>query len=257
MQADSKSTSTYSVRIFSAIVIGLLGLLFWLVPAIPQDPAYHDFADQRNIMGISNFWNVASNLPFLFAGAYGLVYLAECDPQQRPFTRVYSVGLLLICLGSSWYHLAPDNESLAWDRLTMTISFMAFFAFILSRIISVQFGSRALWPLIGIGLFSVIYWSLTERSNAGDLRLYAIVQFLPAILVPVFLLSLPHSFVPASRKWLWLGLVAYMAAKLAEWQDVFIYDLPIMLSGHSVKHILAALSSYYFVRVLLASNAKA
>ena len=250
MQANSKSI----MQVFVIAIIALLSLIVWLVPAIPQDPAYHNFADTSKIAGINNFWNVASNLPFILAGGYGLVKLSALEPEMRTFTRVYSGGLILICFGSSWYHLAPDNASLVWDRLSMTISFMAFFAFVLSRVISIRAGIRMLWPLIGIGLFSVVYWSMTEQAGAGDLRLYGVVQFLPALLIPVFLLSLPQRFAPASRSLLWLGVAAYLAAKLAEWQDQAIHNLPLILSGHSLKHLLAALSSYYFVRVLLVTR---
>ena len=31
---------------------------------VPQDPAYHQFADARPWLGIPNFQNVASNLPW-------------------------------------------------------------------------------------------------------------------------------------------------------------------------------------------------
>ena len=250
MQANSKST----MQFLAIAIIALLSLIVWLVPAIPQDPAYHNFADTRKITGINNFWNVASNLPFILAGGYGLANMSALEPQLRTFTRIYSGGLILICFGSSWYHLAPDNASLVWDRLSMTISFMAFFAFILSRLISLQTGIRILWPLIGLGLFSVVYWSLTERAGTGDLRLYGVVQFLPALLIPIFLLAFPQRFVPESRSLLWLGVAAYLAAKFAEWQDQAIYDWSIILSGHSLKHLLAALSSYYFVRVLLVTR---
>jgi hypothetical protein len=59
-------------------VAALLGLMaaslaiLPLLPPIPQDPSYHQFADQRTLLGIPNFWNVVSNLPFVLVGAIGL-----------------------------------------------------------------------------------------------------------------------------------------------------------------------------------------
>src|SRR3990172_102797 len=35
-------------------------------------PNYHNFADQRALWGVSNFWNVVSNLPFLLVALWGL-----------------------------------------------------------------------------------------------------------------------------------------------------------------------------------------
>ena len=59
-------------------LIMLLGLMVVslatlpLLPPIAQDPTYHQFADQRTLLGIPNFWNVVSNLPFVLVGAMGL-----------------------------------------------------------------------------------------------------------------------------------------------------------------------------------------
>ena len=52
----------------------LAGLL--LLPPIPQDQSYHQFADQRAMLGIPNFWNVVSNFPFIAIGAVGLAAIS-------------------------------------------------------------------------------------------------------------------------------------------------------------------------------------
>ncbi|MGC1960471.1 MAG: hypothetical protein WA683_22930, partial [Pseudolabrys sp.] len=54
----------------SVMVVSIVGLL--LLPPISQNQNYHDFADQRTILGIPHFWNVVSNLPFIAVGAAGL-----------------------------------------------------------------------------------------------------------------------------------------------------------------------------------------
>jgi hypothetical protein len=162
--------------------------------------------------------------------------------------------MLLICAGSSWYHLDPSNASLGWDRLAMTVSFMTAFAFVLGRVTGPGWADRLLWPLVAVGLLSVIYWNLTESAGRGDLRPYALVQFLPGLLIPALLLMRPKQFGAEVSRWIWLGLVAYVAAKLAEWQDAGLYQIGALLSGHSIKHLLAGLSGYYFLRALLVAE---
>ncbi len=58
-----------------AVLVGVLivavgGLLF--VEPIPQDPAYHRFADTQSHLGLANFGNVTSNLGFAIVGVLGL-----------------------------------------------------------------------------------------------------------------------------------------------------------------------------------------
>ena len=54
-------------------VVACVATLF--VPPVAQDLAYHDFADQRTLLGIPNFWNVVSNVPFFFIGLLGIYRL--------------------------------------------------------------------------------------------------------------------------------------------------------------------------------------
>src|SRR4029077_315822 len=44
---------------FLSVMAASLAILA-LLPPIPQDPSYHQFADQRTLLGIPNFWNVIS-----------------------------------------------------------------------------------------------------------------------------------------------------------------------------------------------------
>src|SRR5262249_29426249 len=134
-----------------------LGAIFCL-PLLPQDLSYHAFADDRTMLGVPNFLNVASNLPFLVVGVLGLRLLLRLDavrPDGPVLERaerwpllVLFVGVLLTAFGSAYYHLAPDNERLVWDRLPMTVAFMGFFASMIGERISVRAGSWLLWPLV-------------------------------------------------------------------------------------------------------------
>jgi hypothetical protein len=76
------------VVFFGLLVVSLGGLL--LLPPIPQDQSYHQFADQRTMFGIPNFWNVVSNLPFLAVGAAGLRRFRD-----DPATIVLFLGFFL------------------------------------------------------------------------------------------------------------------------------------------------------------------
>ena len=234
------------------LVLGLVSLVAiagaFSLPPVPQDPAYHDFADQRRLLGVNNFWDVVSNLPFLFVGAWALVSRDRLDHRIAPGAQLYALGLILIGFGSAWYHLAPTNESLFWDRLPMTLSFAAFFCFALQMVSDRPLVGRLLWPLVLTGAASVLFWSYTESQGTGDLRFYALVQFLPGLLIVLMLLMYPRRF--QNRRLIFIALLWYLAAKLLEWQDALVFDM-LPLSGHSLKHVAAAAGSYYGVRAML------
>jgi hypothetical protein len=220
-----------------------------LAPAIPQDPAYHRFADRSTHFGVPNFWNVASNLPFLLVGLAGIRELYRGKPAIVPELRtgylLFFMGIALIGPGSARYHLAPDNAGLVWDRLPMTLAFMAFLAVVIAEYISVPAGRKLLWPLVVAGLASVIYWRVSEAWGQGDLRPYALVQFLPMLLIPLILLMFRPSFTGSACLWAMLG--AYGAAKLAEFLDEPVFRTLYPLSGHALKHLLAAFGVYCFL----------
>ena len=233
-----------NTRLASAIGAVLLILLFWLTAPIPQDPAYHLFADSRDMLGVPNFWNVMSNLPFLFAGVWGFAItralrVADADFELAPAYLLFFVGIFLTCFGSGYYHLAPSNETLFWDRMPMTISFAGLFAAVIGEYRSVALGRRLLPIFFVIGLGSVMYWYWTESRGVGDLRPYAIVQFLPMLAVPaILLLSKRHNDL---GRYLWLMIAFYVLAKLFEHFDPIIFDNIVFMSGHSLKHIAASL----------------
>ena len=113
-------------RLLLLIVIVMI-IVTAFVPRIAQDPAYHNFADQRAFFSIPNFFDVTSNLPFLFVGVWGLWMVGRChflDPVERWPYVVLFIGIFLTCFGSAYYHWTPNNQTLVWDRLPMTIAFM-------------------------------------------------------------------------------------------------------------------------------------
>jgi len=234
-------------QLLIGMIAALVVAVFFINP-IPQDPDYHRFAAQDAVPGIPNMWTVCSSLAFILVGAVCLVKLKGIHtdiPSSKLWTvtRIFYIGVILTGFGSAYYHYAPSNDTLLWDRLPMTISFMAFFSFILSMHIGERVGTTLLWPLLAIGIASVLFWGYTEGLGDGDLRFYAVVQFLPVILIPVILLMFPN---PAyEQSYIWLIIAMYIAAKLTELFDHQIYDL-CGISGHTFKHVIAALAGIVF-----------
>ncbi|HXZ20299.1 MAG TPA: hypothetical protein VEG63_10135 [Candidatus Acidoferrales bacterium] len=209
---------------------GLIAL--WFVPPIAQPESYHLFADQRRLLGIPNFWNVVSNLPFAVAGLAGLMAFRDLG------SRLLFAGIFLTTFGSAYYHWAPDTPRLAWDRLPITVAFMA----LLALLIQVPFGAKAgrwlLLPLVAAGLLSVVWWRMT-----GDLRVYLLVQFAPMLMIPV---ALAFFEIPG-RNELWIAVVLYALAKVGEFYDTQIFS-HMFLSGHTLKHLLAGASTWSIFR---------
>lgn len=228
----------------------------FLLDRIPQDPAYHVFADRGPLLGIANFGNVMTNLPFLFVGLFGLTQAHRLsDSTLGLHYRVLCIGVALVALGSAYYHFDPSTPALVWDRLPMTVAFMALFAAILSDRLSRTLGRALLWPLVALGISSIAWWIHTELAGQGDLRPYALVQFLPMLLVPLILLLSKSGSL--STALLWKSLGAYGAAKLAEHLDPVIFEATGVFSGHSLKHLLAALGAWWAIRAFQKSPARA
>lgn len=232
-------------------VVALIAMFF--VPRIPQDPAYHDFIDSRALLGVPNFWNVFSNVGYLIVGLYGLARVSRLQaPALNPAYITFCVAVLLVAFGPSWYHYAPTNESLVWDRLPMTVGFMALVSLVLGERVSWQLSRVVLWPLVTIGVATVVYWDWTEKQGVGDLRPYALVQFLPVLLMPLLLLLFPGN--RQSATWLWWTFVGYVVAKIAEQLDGSIYDA-MGLSGHSIKHFVSSVAVLFAVFAMLEMRA--
>ncbi len=221
-----------------AAIAGGVAVAVWQ-PSIPQDPAYHGFADRRAWLGIPNVADVLTSVPFVLVGLYGLlrVRVLARDVFAGAY-RVFAATIALTGCGSVWYHLSPGTATLVWDRLPMAAAFMSLAALVAADRISERIARGALWPLVCAGIASVLYWYWSETRGAGDLRPYALVQFLPVLLLPITLVLFRGRALAAG--WLWATLALFVLAKIAEHFDGRIFHLTGFISGHSVKHLLAA-----------------
>jgi hypothetical protein len=233
-----------------AVVIAIVAVL---LPPIPQPMSYHQFADQRPWLGIPNFGDVVSNLPFAIVGIWGLIFLRPsvqnrfADPRQRWIYILMFAGLLLTAFGSAYYHLAPGNARLVWDRLPIMIVFMALVDAVIAERVSVKAGLWLLPALLAIGVGSVLQWRASELHAHGDLRFYAAVQVY-SIVVLLLALLLPPRYTRGSDFAVVVGL--YVLAKILETADRQIFALGHIVSGHTLKHLAAATASYWILRML-------
>ena len=247
---------TRRARIGLIVGLGVAGIVVAAVLSpIPQDSAYHRFADDRALLGIPNALNVLSNAPFVLAGVAGLGLLrsgraAFVDGRERWPYAVFFAGLVLTAFGSAWYHLEPGNVRLVWDRLPLAVTIMGLFAAAIAERISVRAGVALLAPLVALGLFSVLYWHAGEMHGRGDLRLYGLVQFYPMLAVPLMMALFPARYTRAADLGVAVGI--YAGAKVFEVLDAAILAAGHVVSGHTIKHIFVALAGYQVARMLRA-----
>lgn len=236
----------WSVRGRWGIICGVCMVAFVVtafLPLIPQPPAYHHFADQRTIFGIAHGLDVLSNLAFLASGLLGLLFVAKFGRALDPGTgwafATLFFGLVLTSVGSAYYHLAPDNQRLVFDRLPMIIAMAGCGGALLTD----RFGGRAacaVAPLIVIGLWTVYQWNASEAAGHGDLRWYALYEGL-IILNGVLLLWMFPSRNRATPAFV-IAVAGNVLAKLFELLDKPIYALGGIVSGHTLKHLSAGLA---------------
>jgi hypothetical protein len=251
---------SYAQRVavlIALFAVAAIAVLF--VAPIPQDPAYHLFADTRAWLGIPNFGDVASNLGFALVGALGLRSvlgargrdLFDAPSESWPYLTFFA-AIGLVSLGSAYYHASPDNAHLFWDRLPMTIAFMALlYAFLSDRIGGVAQRWAWLLPaLVAAGFASLLYWDWTEAQGRGDLRLYAMVQFYPMVALPVICWLFPNARYTRGLYLVWI-ILWYAAAKIFEHFDAWILEaLGGTISGHSLKHLASAVAAYMIWRMV-------
>jgi hypothetical protein len=234
---------------YAALAAVSIAIVAWVIShgPIPQDQSYHRFADGRAMAGVPNFMDTMSNLAFLAVGLWGCAAVLRLRGSRDAFESageaapylVFFGGMCLISAGSIYYHLDPRNWTLLWDRLPMTLSFMAFFAIVIGERTGARNGLISLPVLIILGLAGAVYWYVTESAGSGDLRSYILVQFYPIVIIPLASLLLPGRY---THGWVFTLVIAvYAGAKVLEVKDMqILHTLGGSISGHSLKHLVAA-----------------
>lgn len=236
-----------------AVTVAALAL-----PPLPQPPEYHQFADQRTLLGIPNFFNVSSNVAFLLVGGAGVVLLFRnrsphaSQPLLHPSVRwpylVLFAAVALTCVGSAYYHLAPDNVRLTWDRLPMSVGFMALLAAMISERIHPRAGMALLGPLVLAGIASVLYWQWSEAAGTGNLWPYVAVQSIAIVAVLLIIFLFPPRYSRGTD--ILVAVAWYALAKGGEFYDHEIFSAGQLVGGHALKHLFAALAIFWILRMI-------
>ncbi len=223
------------------LCLAIILTVFVLLDPIAQNLAYHRFADQRFKFGIPNFQDTVSSLAFLITGWIGLPR-GRAPWWTAAFWFFFSV--MLTGLGSTYYHLAPNNDRLLWDRLPITLSVMSLLSAFIADRVNTRAGIRLYLPALALaGVSSAVYWWLTEASGQGDLRAYGLAQFLPILAMAYLCFGYSPGTWLSGRK-LSVMIILYALAKLSENDDMLVYLASNeLISGHSLKHYLAALAT--------------
>ncbi len=222
----------------------ITAVIVWLAP-IGQQAGYHDFADDRTIWGIANFFNVVSNAAFLIPGGAGLILCLRRPPARARWSwTAFFLGVSAVAVGSTYYHLAPDDGSLFWDRLPMTIGFTALLVAMLDDYVSDRAERYLLVPALALGVASLLYW-----TRSGDLSVYIWMQAMSLGTV-IAVLSI-HRDRGCEHLYLLAAVLAYGAAIICEQTDRALWEvLKHELAGHAIKHVLAAFGLYQIFRML-------
>ena len=237
------------------LLLAAAALLFAIAlfaPAVGQPAGFHAFAEQRTLWGIPHALDVLSNLPFAIAGLAGLVVLsrvpaAALPAVQRSCARLFFVGLLVTAAGSSWYHLAPYDPGLVVDRLSMSLAFAGLLGLVAACAVSERAGRVLRAALLVCAPLAVLQWYVT-----GNLLSWALVQGAGMVLIVLVVVFGPRPARGLDVRWAFV-LLAYALAKLLELGDHQVFQgSGEWLSGHTLKHVVAAFAAWPVIAALAA-----
>jgi len=226
--------------VLCAVPVAVLAGALLLFDPFAQPLSYHDFADQRQFLGIPNFADVVSNLAFLIAGSLGLIHcLKHRPPGARLAWTVFFLGFVLVTFGSGTYHWRPHNGTLVWDRLTMAVGFMGLYVALLAEYVGAGLEKRLLAPALLVGFGSVLYWHW-----ADDLRLYFALQATVFVSAAVILTAFDSAF--RQKAFIAGAFACYAGAIALEQLDHQVFALSgEVVGGHALKHVMAGFAGYW------------
>ncbi len=213
----------------------------------------HSFVDARVLWGMPNAMDVLSNVPLGLAGLMGLMVLRgkRLSPPTCHAMVLFFAGLVCACLGSARYHWAPDASGLMLDRLGMAVTFAGAVAMALGERVGPRTARLALPAiLVGAAVSAVL------ASTQNNVMPWAVVQFGGMALITWAAWQPRLSDALGVPLGVLIGL--YAVAKLCELNDATIFHLSgEWVSGHTLKHIVAALAAWPVMATLIRQNAQA
>lgn len=226
-----------------------------LIPNYPQPAGYHLFADARPCLGIPNFANVVSNAAFLLVGLLGLAFVfgqrgvrAVAARGRWPYAVLF-IGAVLTAFGSAYYHWDPSDETLVWDRAGMAVAFCTLVPAVLSDRTDARAVDVSLVALVTLGIATLVYWRVSEALGFEDVAPYLVLQA-AALAYVVGINVLRSRF--TRRADMFVAFLLYAAALAAQALDEPIFLLAgKVISGHTLKHLLAALAIFWVLRMLV------
>lgn len=229
--------------IIAAVVI-LYGLLRLSFGPLPQDPSYHLLADTRTLLGvIPRAGDVLTNLAILASGVFGLALRNRMTvaPEERTALNVLIAATILTAFGSTYYHWAPSNATLVWDRLPLAIVLISILALVMADRVHPLFARHGIWPLTAFAVVSVIVWGISEAMGRGDLLLYLVVRVGAGIAIALLvILRRPRH---TGTRWLVAALIGEILMAALERHDDEIFRLTGgWVSGHSLKHVMVGVA---------------
>ena len=222
----------------------LYGLLRLTLGPLPQDPAYHALADTRTLQGVvPRAGDILTNLAILGAGLFGLALRSRMNvaPEGRTAVNVLIAATILTAFGSAYYHLAPANATLIWDRLPIAIVLMSLLALVMADRVHPLYARDAIWPFTGLGIASVMLWGVSEAMGQEDLLLYLVVRVGAGAAIVLLLILRPPRY--TGTAWLFAAVLCEIAMAFLERVDHEMFQLTGgLISGHNMKHVLAGIA---------------
>lgn len=238
----------YAVMALVAGVLLAVGVAWQYTAPLPQPEAYHRFFDQSTCFGVPHCRDTLSNIPFIVVGVLGAWFVGSSradrhfiDVREKLPYLCFFIAVALTGVWSGYYHLAPDNPRLAWDRAGIALAFASWFCAVVSDRASAAWGRRLLLPLLVASVASVVYWISGEMAGRGDLRPYLLVQLTPYLLVPILLWAYPARYRGGEVTVTVMAL--YALALVCDRYDRPIAEFLGFVSGHTLKHLVGAVAA--------------
>ena len=225
-------------------VLLLYALLRLALGRFPQDPSYHLLADTRTFFGaIPHAGDVLTNLAILAAGVFGLALRGRMAvaPEERAARDVLIAATLLTAVGSAYYHWAPANPTLVWDRLPLVIVLVSILTLVAADRVHPLFARHGIWLWTALAAVSVIAWGISEELGKGDLLLYLVLRVGAAITIVLLLVFGSPRY--SGTGWLVTAVACELVMAALERLDHPIFDLTGgLVSGHNLKHVMVGVA---------------